>query len=396
MAVERMAAEPRTVLILGARAPAALDHARRFAAHGWRVVVGDSIACRISAWSRAVHAHVALPSARDRTQDYARALCEAIARHRVQLVVPTCEETFYLSHVRALLPADVRVCTADFATLRALHSKWTFLQLAAEAGADVPESALVDDIHQARAWSGTRAVVLKPEYSRFGVHVRLYPDGLQADAAPFAQPGRWVAQALCRGRELCSYAIADAGRLLAHVCYRPLHRIGGSSSYCFEACEVPAIRAFAHKLVAQLGYTGQISFDWIQDAGGRCWVLECNPRAISGVHLFAPADDLPGALMGTVNVCVEPSSTTPRMIAAVMASAGLASSIRSLEAAHWWRDWQRARDVIGVAGDARPLAGALLDLGSHARLALRGRCSLRQAATRDCEWDGDPIAGAAA
>ena len=33
----------RRVLILGARAPVALDHARRFAAQGWRVLVGDSV-----------------------------------------------------------------------------------------------------------------------------------------------------------------------------------------------------------------------------------------------------------------------------------------------------------------------------------------------------------------
>ncbi|QDI05926.1 MBL fold metallo-hydrolase [Xanthomonas cerealis pv. cerealis] len=50
-----MASAP-AVLITGARAPVALDLARRFAAQGWRVHLADSVACRISGWSHAVAA----------------------------------------------------------------------------------------------------------------------------------------------------------------------------------------------------------------------------------------------------------------------------------------------------------------------------------------------------
>lgn len=388
-----MHAERRTVLILGARAPVALDHARRFAAHGWRVVAGDSISCRITSWSRAVEARVLLPPARTDTDAYARALQRAIREHDVRLVLPTCEESFYVSHVRSRLPDDVRVCVAGFDTLRRLHSKWRFLELATAAGVAVPESALVADLAQAREWADGCAVVLKPEYSRFGVHVRLHPQGIPGDAPAFEVPGNWVVQRLCTGRELCSYSVADRGRLLAHASYRPLYRLRRSSSFYFEPCDTPATRDFAERLVAALGYTGQISFDWIENDAGELHVLECNPRAISAVHLFAPGDDLPGALAGEAQACVVPSSPSPRMIAAVMASAGLASAAAA--PGRWWHDWRRARDVIAVRDDRWPAAGSVLDLCSYVGLALRQRCSLRQAATHDCEWDGAPIGDSA-
>jgi hypothetical protein len=79
------------------------------------------------------------------------------------------------------------------------------------------------------------------------------------------------------------------------------------------------------------------------------------------------------------------------MIAAVMATSGMWDACRRGALAQWRRDFARARDVIAPSGDRRPLIGGLADVASYARLALRQRCSLREAATRDIEWDGQSI-----
>lgn len=379
------------VLILGARAPAALDHARRFAHQGWRVIVGDSVSCRLSGWSRAVQATLALPSARFAPQAYAQALNAAVRAHRIDLVVPTCEEAFFVAHGRHQLPASVRVAVADFATMRELHSKWRFLELARQCGAMVPDSARVRSLDEARAWAMGEAVVLKPEYSRFGVHVRLYPEGIPVQARPFEQPGDWVVQRFCRGTELCSYSILDAGRLRAHVSYRPSYRIEGSSSFFFQPHESAPIRTFVEALGWRTGYTGQIAFDWIEGADGRVHVLECNPRAVSGVHLFDRDATLPAALAGEGEGCVVPTMPAPRMIAPVMLLAGSAQAFRAGALGTWWRDLRQARDVVAHAGDRKPVLGGLVDLCVYARMALDQRCTLREASTRDIEWDGEPL-----
>ncbi|GGX87833.1 ATP-grasp domain-containing protein [Massilia dura] len=381
----------RSVLILGGRAPVALDHARRFAAQGWRVVVADSVSCRLAGWSRAVAATVRLAPPRHAPAAFVAGLNAAIARERIDMVVPTCEEVFFLSRYRSALPAGCRIVADDFDKLRLLHSKWEFARL---AGSHAPATALVDSVEQARDWAAGRPLVLKPEFSRFGVHVRLHPRGMPATAAPLPALGAWVAQAYCEGTELCSYSVATRGRLTAHALYRPVHRLHRSSSYYFapHACE--PIRQFVAALVARLDFTGQISFDWIDTGDGHPRVLECNPRATSGLHLFSEQDAVPAALDGTHPACVTPQGAQARMLAPVMVSAGFAQALAGGRAGQWLRDARGARDVITAPGDRAPAAGALLDMAWFARTAWRQRCTLREAATSDIEWDGEDLAWA--
>jgi hypothetical protein len=389
------------VLILGGRAPAALDHARRFAFQGWQVHIADSIPCRLSGWSRAVGNTLAIAPPRTDPAGFIASIQRAIAQHKIDLVVPTCEEVFFLARYRKLLPATVRVAVDDFDILRVLHSKWQFQSLARVHGGNPPASALVTTLAEAREWADGAAVVLKPEFSRFGVHVRIYPQGIPSAATELPALGSWVVQHYIGSRdgddkdaggEHCSYSIAERGRLLAHAVYRPLYRLRTSASFYFVPYESAAIRAFVERLVAATGFSGQISFDWILSGDAIPHVIECNPRAISGVHLFAACDALPAALMGSATTCATPSSGRARMIASVMLTAGWVQAMRRHAMRRWWRDWRMADDVISSRGDFLPLAGGLCDIASYARLAMQQHCSLRAAATRDIEWDGEELA----
>jgi hypothetical protein len=107
------------------------------------------------------------------------------------------------------------------------------------------------------------------------------------------------------------------------------------------------------------------------------------------LHLFSEHDGLPAALAGEIGDCVEPHNAQPAMIAALMLSAGLYQATANSTLQRWRHDYRRARDVVTAPGDRLPLAGALLDLCSYSRLAIRQGCNLREAATRDIEWDGE-------
>jgi hypothetical protein len=379
----------RKVLILGGRAPVAADHARRFAHQGWTAYIADSIPCRLSGWSRAVAGTLALAPPRSNPARFIADLRAAIECHAIDLVVPTCEEVFFLSRYRHALPASCRIVVDDFAKLRLLHSKWDFQVPARECNGNVPLSAPVHSVAEARAWAGGMPVVLKPEFSRFGVHVRVYPQGIPDDAPELVEQGRWVAQHHCAGTELCSYGIADRGRLLAHAVYRPGYRLRRSASYYFDSHVSPAIFSFVQAFVARLNFTGQISFDWIDSGNGRPSVIECNPRATSGLHLFAMNDALPAALTGAAADCIMPAASGPRMLAPVMLTAGFGQALLAGKLRQWWHDFRVARDVLTAGGDNRPLLGGLLDIASYARLAFQQGCTMREAATRDIEWDGE-------
>lgn len=380
------------VLILGARAPVALDHARRFAHQGWQVMVGDSVSCRLSGWSGAVSRTLRLAPPRTRAAAYVADLSSVIRTHGIDLVVPTCEEVFYLSRYRRMLPAPARVAVDDFDKLRILHSKRRFQHLLAECGVASLPTTLVHKLGEAREWAGTTPLVLKPEYSRFGVYVRLYPSGIPADAAELDNRLGWVAQHYCAGQEVCSYSVADQGRLLAHVAYHPRHRLGKSASFYFECIELPQIRRNVETLVRHIGFTGQIAFDWIVPPDGAPMALECNPRAVSGVHLFAADEGLPAALMGTIDTCVTPVATRPRMLGPIMASAGLVDAAMKRGLSAWRRDFAAALDVVTHPGDIKPLLGGAVDMACFAAAALANGCSMREASTRDIEWDGEELA----
>ncbi len=379
------------VLILGGRAPVALDHARRFAHQGWTVCIADSIPCQISGASKAVSASFRIASPRHAPAQFAADLARIVRERSIDLLVPTCEEVFFVSRYRHRLPSHVRVLAEGFDKLRAVHSKWTFLELAQDCGADVPVSARVRTLDEARAWAAGRAVVLKPEFSRFGVHVRLYRNGIPDDAPPLADLGAWVVQTLVTGQEFCSYSVVDRGRLVAHALYRPDWRMSTSASFYFTPARIDAVRHFVANFARKLDFTGQLSFDWIRQADGRVSPLECNPRATSGCHLFGLDDPLPAALAGTLDGCIEPAPGVPRMAAAVMASAGLFDAWRHGTLRQWRHDWRAATDVIATPGDRGPLWGGVRDLGAYARMAIAQRCNMREAATQDIEWDGQAL-----
>jgi hypothetical protein len=79
------------------------------------------------------------------------------------------------------------------------------------------------------------------------------------------------------------------------------------------------------------------------------------------------------------------------MLGSVMLLAGGTQALKTGQGARWWRDYRRARDVIATPGDTAPWFGGLIDMGAFTRVAMRERCSLRQASTRDIEWDGQPM-----
>jgi hypothetical protein len=131
-----------------------------------------------------------------------------------------------------------------------------------------------------------------------------------------------------------------------------------------------------------------VGFDFIEDRDGRFHVLECNPRATSGVHLFDnQRRSLVNSLSDPPERVLEPTSE-PRMIALAMLL--LAAPQRALSAP-FWRDYAAARDVIVQKGDFWPLFAQVLSLGEIIARAASRRCGLLAASTADIEWNGQPL-----
>lgn len=327
-----------TVLLTGGRAPCTLALARLFHADGHRVLVAESAKHHLCRVSKAVERSFRVPPPNGEPGMFAAALADIIVAEQVDVLIPTCEEIFFVALGLDRLAPLCRVWASPIGQLQELHDKWRFTRLAERLGLAVPETrlvasgeewlALADAGRRERAerptegqkstegqgaeeswkpgvadaaeeWLGGR-LVLKPAYSRFASQVLFLgaadAGGERRRILTEKQPALsaaapWVAQRMVEGRHLCTYSIAYKGNLLAHAAYPCLYRVGVGATVHYEPIRHEGALAWVRRFVAGTGFTGQIAFDFIEaegDAGeaGVLYALECNPRATSGVHLF--------------------------------------------------------------------------------------------------------------
>lgn len=379
------------VLITGARAPAALDLARAFHAAGHRVHLADCSPCwtaRLSNTPSTVHAYASPVHA---PETFAADIDGLLDILKPALVVPVCEEVFHLAALAQRRPALAAVLFAPpLQTLRALHSKRLFARACARIGLPVPETWVLSDPADLVGLPSVSTLVFKPEYSRFGVDALIQPAPERVANLTISRQRPWVVQRHVAGSEMSFYAVAKAGRLTAFSAYGSTWRERGGASYAFAAPDTratDALRALALALAADIVRDGQFACDSIFDAEGQPWLLECNPRATSGVHLFARDPALARAFHGDAPY-VEPADPPFLYLAPAFGLFGLPAALRARRLTEWRTLRQDGRDVIGAPGDRLPLAGALIDSLAFALDAIVSRRSLAAAMTADIEWNG--------
>jgi hypothetical protein len=385
------------VLLTGARAPVTLDLARRFHGAGHCVFLADSVRFPLARFSTAVQGSRRIVAPRASPTGYVDVLLRAVRDWHIDLVVPTCEEVFTIAYHLDRFQEVCRVLTEPIAMLERLHNKWTFSQRHYSSHARAPESHYLSDaVHVQLLLADSTRWVFKPVFSRFATRTLIGPGPATAAAIRPSAAQPWVAQRRMVGQEVSSYSIAHNGRLQAHALYRSDYRVGAGSGIYFTPMEHAGIRAFVSDVVTAENFTGQIAFDFIVDREGRVWVLEANPRATSGVHLFAAGDRLVDALLGRSTTCIEPTSRGPCMLGMAMVLWGLPAALRDgalrgRGLRTLARNCRRAREVVLQWHD--PLPALLLPLAftELVGMALRHRCRLTEAATCDIEWNGESL-----
>lgn len=372
-----------SVLVTGARLPAALALVRALSSAGARAHAGDSLRCTTAGFSRFALGRVHFPSPALDFAGFRRAVLAAVERHRFSWLFPVSEEIFFLAQMRdELLARGARLFAPPLPLLRELHSKWGVGAAIAGCGASLPESRLARNTEElARALGEIPQAVLKPEYSRGAYETMLAPP-TDISRLPVSALQPWVVQARVAGRELTTYSVAHEGEVLAHAAYEPLYRVGAGASLYFKPCVSPpaeeVVRAFARKH----RFTGQVSFDWIEGPR-QLWLLECNPRATSGAHLV-------GAGFGDALLGRGPAGSLDSAYAAKL-------GVMSLHARAAWRegtvgklraDLRRARDSSFSARDPWPALGLPLSSCEILWRARGWRVPASRAFTYDLEWNG--------
>jgi predicted ATP-grasp superfamily ATP-dependent carboligase len=372
------------ILLTGGRAPATLELARAFHRAGHTVFMAESLRGHLSEPSAALAKNFLVPPPRQQTSDFLDALEKIVRENKIDLVIPTCEEVFYVAIGRERFPAFVE----SLEKLRTLHNKLDFIELARGLGLPVPETALIETEADLRsAFERWPRLVLKPVYSRFASKTLIQPTIEQSQSA-ISFDARWVAQEFVAGEQVCTYSVCHHGRITAHTAYRSDFTAGQGATIFFRHVNHAATLTWVTKFVAETEFTGQIAFDFIETREGKIFAIECNPRAISGIHLLARDPHFPETFLNSSEPCAIPSEEFSTQLWTGMLFYGLPTALKKHRVKKWWTAFRSSRDVIFRGDDPLPALLQFRSIFHYLQLARRENISLLEASTFDIEWNG--------
>jgi glutathione synthase/RimK-type ligase-like ATP-grasp enzyme len=382
------------ILVTSARMPFALAVMRRLCQAGHEVFSSDTYAAAPGNHSRYVTAHTVTASPRAATERFVEQVSDFCVEHGVELILPTWEEAFYLATQRERLEQVASLYTPPFETLARVHDKHSFEQLVERLGIPVPDGVTVRSDEELR-----EAVGRWPRYFGRGVYSRGGVT-LLTNTGPLAGQVRledvhptpdapWLVQEFVDGPMVCTYSTLHGGRVTGHCTYRAPRQYHHSTAVQLESIAGEATLEVVERLGAELGYTGQMSLDFVDSEDG-LRIIECNPRTTDGV-LLMESDELAGSLLDAEQelMMVPPGRLTQLDLAVVgaMFSDGLREVPGSIH------------DLLRIPGadrgwhDELPNLYSFLAFCHHERLSLSEHEQLQVAMYEDVSWDGEPIEG---
>ncbi len=392
-------------MITGGRAPVALELARLLHETGCTIYVAESAEYHLCRVSAVVEASFTVPPPRREPLAYIAELESLIERWQIDLLVPMCEEIFYIANFLERLGRHCRVLSDSLELLGQLHHKYRFIEMAEAYGLPVPDTRLVTSREEwLQAWGRKDAgvpVVLKPAYSRFAARVVMPREngnaaggGLPAPPEDISPTLPWVAQQYIRGKAICTYSVVYKGTVVAHAAYESRYRTGrAGASVHFEQLYHQTAFQWVSRFAAATGFSGQTGFDFIETEEGMLYPIECNPRATSGIHLFGSGDGLAEAILNPERLAEAGRTVTPMpgnqaMLALPMLGCGLNLITRPGQWLAWWRALCGAADVVCRPYDRKPWAEQLRIVAAAWKHSNNTGLSMTEALTEDIEWNG--------
>ncbi len=375
------------ILITGARAPVALELTRNLYRHGHQVIMVDSLDYPLARNSKSVNRFYKISSPRNGISEFKKKLISIIEQEKIEFLIPTCEEVFYISFIKKELEKYCQVMCSSFDLISDFHSKFKIMDMCKNKGVALPSTRIIDKSSFEKL-DEIDNLVVKKEFCRFGTDVMLNPTIKKIRQVIDKNDGRVLLQEKISGTEFCTYSIVNKGVVYAEAIYEPSHRIRVAAGIYFKPVINQAISKFIREFCKEYQYTGQIGFDVIV-SGDDIYILECNPRATSGMHLLQDAD-LFQAFIGASQQ-VDKLSNKASMIGLAMIVIGFPLAIFEKNISQWWSDYLSARDVISNNEDKSFMIYQFLSLTELLMIALKKRISIRQSSTMDIEWDGEKI-----
>lgn len=394
-----MSTPARNILMTTSRMPFAVDEIRKLGEAGNTVIASDTFGGTPGSHSRGATDHIVTAAPTQETEAFIDDVLAAVDKYDIDAILPMFEEVFYLAAHRDRLEGRAELLFPDFATLARVHQKITFAELCGDLGLPVAELIEVtSDTELTEALGRWDKWFARAAYGRGGLDILtnagpLAGEGDPADVHPTPEEP-WLVQEFLQGKDRCSWSVVRDGKVTLHSTYQHPLAVDDRGGIVFESLECPETLEAAQKIAGELGWNGQISFDYLETEDGVFHMVECNPRPTAGCT-NATAEELNTALFGPVpdEPVVVPAGRKHAIKVAVIRDMvlHLKKAGADLKAA------KGAKDVYGPKGDHMPLLYTVLSLQHvhHYRKFLgldhASREDLIAAQFFDVLWDGTTI-----
>ncbi len=382
------------ILFTGGRSPYTLDLIRLFSKAGYKVYIAESFKDNMAGASKFTEENIFVPSPATETDKYINSLIEIIKKNNIKVLIPTCEEVYYISRNKEKLDKYCFVFTSSLDVLTTLHSKFKFMELLKELNILHPKSLLIDSLEELNKQLANRdTFVLKPEFSRFASYVIINDKSPEKiNSLKISKENTWVLQDYLKGNAYCSYSVVQNGKVLAHSIYPSIYCAGQGATVHFESVNIPEIDEIVAKVSQRLNYTGHIAFDFFRsEEDGKVYPIECNPRATSGIYLFSEKDNLPLAFIPDkkLNNIIRATNQTQKMIFLAMILYCMPKLRSFKEARTFFKKLFASKDVIFKLSDIWPFIAQFKTLYHYGIVSKKEKISIIEVSTRDIEWNGN-------
>ncbi len=310
----------KNILISGAKMTKALQLARSFHAAGHRVVLIETHKYWLSGhqFSQAVDKFYTTPPPQQNPQAYIQALVDIVQKENIDVYIPVTSPvgSYYDSLAKPTLSQYCQVFHFDADVTQMLDDKYAFSEKARSLGLSVPKSFKITSPEQVLNFDfdqETRKYILKsiPYDSVRRLDLTKLPCDTPEEteafvrSLPISPEKPWIMQEFIPGKEFCTHSTIRDGEIRLHCCCE-----SSAFQVNYENVDNPKIREWVTEFVKAMGFTGQISFDFIQAEDGTVYAIECNPRTHSAITTFYDHPGVADAYIGKESM-VEPLQPLP-------------------------------------------------------------------------------------
>lgn len=382
------------VLLTSSRMPFALAMVRKLADAGHEVYAADDTELAPGSHSKYLAGHFVTASPRGATEQFVADVERIAGEASIDLVLPAFEEAFYLSTQHERLNRAARLFTPPFATLARLHDKATFQRLVTRLELPTPETIVATSDEGLRsALERFPRYFARAAFSRGGVSLLTNTGPLagsvEVDDCHPTQASPWLVQEFVDGPTVCTYSTVHDGRVAAHCMYRIPRQWKHSTGIGFESMDGAESLGLIEPIVAEVVYTGQVSFDFVATDDGLT-LIECNPRATDGALLMSSQQLSHGIGGASGQTSMVPEGEEIQLDLALIGD-GFSDHLQRLP--ETIRDLARVHDAGDGWHDPLPTLCSALAVAHFADASLKEHEKLFVAMAGDMNWDGEPISG---